>query len=62
MLFKILVLCFFMLGVLITILIFRLLINHKKLKTLATSIALYKMPHVDAQPITGNKNVVCQEP
>ena len=60
--FKILVLCPTTLGALSTIPIIRLLIKHKKLKTLVTSIALYKMPHVDVQPITDNKNGVCQDP
>ena len=62
MIFKILVLCVTILGALHTIPIIRLLIKHKKLKTLVTSIAFYKMPHVDAQPITDNKTVVCQDP
>ena len=62
MIFKILVLCLMMLGALSTIPIIRLVIKHKKLKTLVTSIALYKIPHVDAQPITDIKNMVCQDP
>ena len=51
---KILVLCLTILGALSTIPIIRLLIKHKKLKILVTSIALYKIPHVDAQPIADN--------
>ena len=59
MIFKLLVLCLTILGALSTIPIIGLLIKHKKLKTLVTSAALYKIPHVHAQPITVNKNVVC---
>ena len=62
MIFKILVLCLTILGALTTIPIIRLLIKHEKLKTLVANIDLYKMPHVDAQPISDNKNVVCQDP
>ena len=42
MIFKILILCLTILGALSTIPNIRLLIKHKKLKTLVTSIALYK--------------------
>ena len=62
MIFKILVLCLTILGALSTIPIIRLFSKHKKLKTLVTSIALYKRSHVDTQPITDNKNVVFQDP
>ena len=33
-----------------------------KIENLSSQYSLYKMPHVDAQPITDNKNVVCQDP
>ena len=47
MIIKLIVLCLTILAALSIIPIIRLLIKHKKLKTLVTSIYLYKMPHVD---------------
>ena len=61
MIVRLLVLYLTILGSLSTKPIIRLLIKHKKLKTLVASIGLYKMPHVDAQPITDDKYVVCQD-
>ena len=60
MIFKLLVLCLTILEALSTIPIIRLLIKYEELKNLVTSIALYIMPHVNAQKTTDNKNVVCQ--